>query len=139
MNSHVEYFPFELRRARKEAKLSMTELARRIGATRMTIYRYENGMSFPSPGVLALICGVLHDSKLYDAYFSTDPEANQRHMKDNINLITLQNILNNGKPDFIERLANTALLYQKLNNEGIDKAIGQIELIARIPECQYHK
>ena len=62
-----------------------------------------------------------------------------RATKDNINLITLQNILNNGKPDFIERLANTALLYQKLNNEGIDKAIGQIELIARIPECQYHK
>lgn len=55
-------FGANLKRARKEKKLTQRQLADMIGAKHNSISNWENGVNRPDPDTIGLICGALHVS-----------------------------------------------------------------------------
>lgn len=60
MDEIEEYdFGLRLKRLRKRKKLSQTELAKKIGVTKSTIYRYESNTLSPSLDKVILLAQIL--------------------------------------------------------------------------------
>ena len=60
MDEIEEYdFGLRLKRLRKRKKLSQTELAKKIGVTKSTIYRYESNTLSPSLDKAILLAQIL--------------------------------------------------------------------------------
>ena len=55
-------FGMNLRKARKEKKLTQRQLADLIGAKHNSVSNWETGINKPDPDTISLICGVLHIS-----------------------------------------------------------------------------
>ncbi len=82
----MERFSEKLREARKEAGISQTDLAERIGVSRRSIFAYENGDSIPRKNVLRKLAKELSVTVTYlTDDESTDPNTG-RVREENINL-----------------------------------------------------
>ena len=49
----------EIRKARLKAGITETELARRLGVSRKTVYFWERGLRFPETKRILLLCNIL--------------------------------------------------------------------------------
>lgn len=49
----------EIRKSRKQAGITATELARRLGVSRRTIGYWERGLRFPETKRILLLCNIL--------------------------------------------------------------------------------
>jgi transcriptional regulator with XRE-family HTH domain len=59
MNSDYKDFGMLIRNARKQQRLTQTELAEKVGVHRRTISSYENGQIYPHPATLRTLGIVL--------------------------------------------------------------------------------
>ena len=72
--------------ARKQAKMSETALAEKIGVSRRSVYAYENGVSVPRKKVLRKIAETLHVTVAYLTDDACDDPDQGRAREENINL-----------------------------------------------------
>lgn len=145
-------FPEALKDARKKAKLSQTELAKRAGISLISIRRYESGESFPDIATLGSISVALPDEPLVAAWSNSwlanntteegvapawrDRMNVYHHARENAVRKYWKKLIEEGKWQFLRFLVSTAQYYQQMNTEGIKKAIEVVELISKVPEYQ---
>lgn len=150
MSNYVLLFPEAMRLARKKAKLTQAELAKKIGVSLMSVRRYEAGEYLPDMRTLEAMCVVLTDEYLSEAWTNSmnepaiEPESTGvvykvKH-RDNIGLAIKRHywkdLVDRGHWSFIYKLIDTAQCYQKMNREGVEKALEIIQLLSKIPEYQ---
>ena len=64
-NEMIYDFGYRLRQLREDMKLSRAELAKKLGVSKETIYRYENNIQDPSLDRAKQIAVILHTSLDY--------------------------------------------------------------------------
>lgn len=69
----ANFEPARLTQARLARKLSMTEVADRIGVTRQAVSAYENGENYPSPDILRKLAGELDAPEAFFTLPVTEP------------------------------------------------------------------
>lgn len=150
MNENEKVFPGKLKQARKERKLSQTELADKAGVSMTTLRRYETGERFPEKDILGLILLALHKAGLTEAwardYKIWHPEKNISFnelvnvAQSSVQEIALRNyIVNAGRKTTMEFIDQYFVITQNLlamDKEGVSKVAEFSGLMCKIPEYQ---
>ena len=150
MNENEKVFPGKLRQARKERKLSQTELADKAGVSLTTVRRYETGERFPDKDIFGLILLALHTDGLTEAWardfeiwhpetsVSFDELVNMA--QSSVYEIALRNyIVNAGRKttmDFIDLYFVITQNLLAMDKEGVSKVADFSKLMCKIPEYQ---
>ena len=150
MNENEKVFPGKLRQARKERKLSQTELADKAGVSLTTVRRYETGERFPDKDIFGLILLALHKNGLTEAwardYKIWHPETSVSFnelvnmAQSSVQEISLRNfIVNAGRKttmDFIDQYFVITQNLLAMDKEGVSKVTEFSGLMRKIPEYQ---
>ena len=150
MSDEVKIFPEALKRARKENKLSQTELSVKIGVSLMTVRRYETGESFPDMNRIGVIFLVLDRDYLIDAWandygiwyglmnipLSTFKDAARAMADEAAKRQFLVDLAQKASMNFLHRFYDIAELLLKMNETGVKKVIETMELFSKIPDYQ---
>ena len=150
MNEKGLVFPEKLRQARKERKLSQTELAIKAGVSLTTMRRYETGERFPEKDIFGLILLAVRKAGLTEAWAKDFkiwyPETNVSFnelvnvAESSVQEIALRNfIVNVGRKtalDFIDQYFMITQNLLAMDKEGISKVAEFSGLMCKIPE--YH-
>lgn len=121
-----EDFPNNLKKYRKEAKLSQAKLGELLNVSQNAVYNWENGKREPDMRTLLSICEILNvtPAQLLGYVLETKPIKNR-----------LADIIENTielKTNDIG-LEKMVYIYTKLNEDGKKKAIERIEELADAP------
>ena len=133
----------KIKQARINSGLSQNELGKKLNVSQAMIAQYEKGTRNPKLSTLRKIADALdvstsdlaEDCVLYDttivknALKKLSNDLFEKNQEKTVDLIT----------DIILEKQNTKLLnnlFDKLNQNGQDKALEQMELLAKIPEYQ---
>ncbi len=148
MSENKLAFPTALRMARKEKGLSQTELAAQVGVSLMTIRRFETGESFPNSSVFGMIAIYLQNNSLLDAWIEKWIEINEKkgipiqvvknalaqEITEAGERATIIELARRASPRFIARYYTVTERLLELSEDGVDKAIDQLEMIKKITE-----
>ncbi len=140
-----------LKMARKEKKMTQTELANKVGISAMSISRYESGDSIPDIGILGSLCVALNDDDLFDSWHHSwrwynMAEGNRttksiQEQKEEFRAIKaiaarryLSNLINEGSPLFLDYMDEIVKKLQNMNIAGIKQARAMVDIISKVPE-----
>lgn len=135
----------KIKEFRKKEKLTQEQLAKKLGISKMSMRRYENGERMPSVDVLIRLANIFK-VKITDIYsYELESYKEQiieetpilRVAKKNGSTLFTDEVLNHRIIDNLNITSDKQLLllkYNQLNNAGQTKAMEQIELLTKIPE-----
>lgn len=125
---------YRIKKAREDAGLSQTNLAKKIGVSKQTLYKYENNIITNIPLIkIEQISDVLNISASYllglDSFFSDYNEDTFRKLIIDLTNHTPEN--NASNESRINRVQAILNHFERLN------VIGQLEAIKRVEELTY--
>lgn len=124
----------QIRKYRKEKGMTQKQLADLLDTTQQNLAQYENGKRIPKLGTLLKLANALDVpiSKLTFYASMVDEEAPE-FVKPTNNLSSFKKsfqTIETNDDNFL-KLADS---YHQLNKEGRQKALDQVEMLAKIPE-----
>lgn len=125
-------FSDRLREARKRAGLTQMQIAEKLGITAQSYSQYETGKRRPKSDTLSKIANALNVGYSY----TKDGEPYFYSFVDTVpDLKYLDNEkFNRAQYEDAESIQRIITPYNKLNSDGQNKAIEQVELLTKIPE-----
>lgn len=135
---------------RQKRGLTQKELAEELGVPYQSIYQWESGRRIPKIDTVAKIASVL-DRKIGDFYLTdyaisildpSSPQAIAKNLEKDPDFYKIKErppIEEQGKlnPDIVDRIHREQRLldhFHQLNPQGQEKAVEQVELVAKVPE-----
>ena len=82
----MEKFPDKLRAAREKAHINQTDLAKKVGVSRRSVFAYENGESIPRRNILRKLADALDVTVAYLTDDETTDPNEGRVREDSINM-----------------------------------------------------
>ena len=122
-------FPNILKQLRIQASMTQKELAEKLHVSRNAVFNWEKGKREPGLDRLEKISKLFMVKPSYLLGYETEFIKPQNSLKNSLNNITLLKTNN-------QKLENVVRSFSRLNSKGQEKAVEQLELLAKIPEYQ---
>ena len=122
-------FPNILKQLRIQASMTQKELAEKLHVCQNAVFNWENGKREPGLDMIEKISKLFMVKPSYLLGDETEFIKPQNSLKNSLNNITLLKTNN-------QKLENVVRSFSRLNSKGQEKAVEQLELLAKIPEYQ---
>lgn len=122
-------FPNILKQLRIQASMTQKELAEKLHVSQNAVFNWENGKREPGLDMIEKISKLFMVKPSYLLGYETEFIKPQNSLKNSLNNITLLKTNN-------QKLENVVRSFSRLNSKGQEKAVEQLELLAKIPEYQ---
>ncbi len=122
-------FPNILKQLRVQASMTQKELAEKLHVSQNAVFNWENGKREPGLDMIEKIAKLFMVKPSYLLGYETEFIKPQNSLKNSLNNITLLKTNN-------QKLENVVRSFSRLNSKGQEKAVEQLELLAKIPEYQ---
>ena len=122
-------FPNILKQLRVQASMTQKELAEKLHVSQNAVFNWENGKREPGLDMIEKIAKLFMVKPSYLLGYETEFIKPQNSLKYSLNNITLLKTNN-------QKLENVVRSFSRLNSKGQEKAVEQLELLAKIPEYQ---
>ena len=122
-------FPNILKQLRVQASMTQKELAEKLHVSQNAVFNWENGKREPGLDMIEKIAKLFMVKPSYLLGYETEFIKPQNRLKNSLNNITLLKTNN-------QKLENVVRSFSRLNSKGQEKAVEQLELLAKIPEYQ---
>ena len=122
-------FPNILKKLRVQASMTQKELAEKLHVSQNAVFNWENGKREPGLDMIEKIAKLFMVKPSYLLGYETEFIKPQNSLKNSLNNITLLKTNN-------QKLENVVRSFSRLNSKGQEKAVEQLELLAKIPEYQ---
>ena len=122
-------FPNILKQLRVQASMTQKELAEKLHVSQNAVFNWENGKREPGLDMIEKIAKLFMVKPSYLLGYETEFIKPQNSLKNSLNNITLLKTNN-------QKLENVVRSFSRLNCKGQEKAVEQLELLAKIPEYQ---
>ena len=122
-------FPNILKQLRIQASMTQKELAEKLHVSQNAVFNWENGKREPGLDMIEEISKLFMVNPSYLLGYETEFIKPQNSLKNSLNNITLLKTNN-------QKLENVVRSFSRLNSKGQEKAVEQLELLAKIPEYQ---
>ena len=122
-------FPNILKQIRVQASMTQKELAEKLHVSQNAVFNWENGKREPGLDMIEKIAKLFMVKPPYLLGYETEFIKPQNSLKNSLNNITLLKTNN-------QKLENVVRSFSRLNSKGQEKAVEQLELLAKIPEYQ---
>ena len=122
-------FPNILKQLRIQASMTQKELAEKLHVSQNAVFNWENGKREPGLDMIEKISKLFMVKPSYLLGYETEFIKPQNNLKNSLNNITLLKTNN-------QKLENVVRSFSRLNSKGQEKAVEQLELLAKIPEYQ---
>ena len=122
-------FPNILKQLRVQASMTQKELAEKLHVSQNAVFNWENGKREPGLDMIEKIAKLFMVKPSYLLGYETEFIKPQHSLKNSLNNITLLKTNN-------QKLENVVRSFSRLNSKGQEKAVEQLELLAKIPEYQ---
>ena len=122
-------FPNILKQLRIQASMTQKELAEKLHVSQNAVFNWENGKREPGLDMIEKISKLFMVKPSYLLGYETEFIKPQNSLKNSLKNITLLKTNN-------QKLENVVRSFSRLNSKGQEKAVEQLELLAKIPEYQ---
>ena len=122
-------FPNILKQLRVQASMTQKELAEKLHVSQNAVFNWENGKREPGLDMIEKIAKLFMVKPSYLLGYETEFIKPQNSLKNSLNNITLLKTNN-------QKLENVVRSFSRLNSKGQEKAVEQLELLAKIPVYQ---
>ena len=109
--------------------MTQKELAEKLHVSQNAVFNWENGKREPGLDMIEKISKLFMVKPSYLLGYETEFIKPQNSLKNSLNNITLLKTNN-------QKLENVVRSFSRLNSKGQEKAVEQLELLAKIPEYQ---
>lgn len=127
--NEMSNFPNILKQLRVQASMTQKELAEKLHVSQNAVFNWENGKREPGLDMIEKIAKLFMVKPSYLLGYETEFIKPQNSLKNSLNNITLLKTNN-------QKLENVVRSFSRLNSKGQEKAVEQLELLAKIPEYQ---